>query len=125
MGSADNAARARVVMGMEVTPESLPENIPETAWRWWGEGRRHEALALLYRGAISRSIELARVEIMESDTEGDCLRRIGQAGVEAHAGYFKGLTGSWVRLAYAERFPADDEVRSLCQQWPYMERRSA
>jgi hypothetical protein len=124
-GGPGSAARARVVMGMEVTPESLPENVPETAWRWWNEGRRHEAIALLYRGAISRTIELARVEIVESDTEGDCLRRVGKAGIIAHPGYFKNLTASWVRLAYASTFPVDDEVRQLCQQWPYAERRSA
>ncbi len=124
-GGSGSAIRARVVMGLEVTPESLPENVPETAWRWWCEGRRHEALALLYRGAISRTIELARVEIVESDTEGDCLRRVGKAGIIAHPGYFKSLTASWVRLAYASTFPVDEEVRELCQQWPYAERRSA
>jgi len=124
-GRGVSLAKARVVMGMEVTPESLPENVPDTAWRWWTEGRRHEALALLYRAAISRSIELARVEIVESDTEGDCLRRIGGAGVLAHPGYFENLTGSWVRLAYAKSLPADDEVRTLCREWPYVEGRPA
>jgi len=124
-GGPAESIKARVVMGMEVTPESLPENVPETAWRWWSEGRRHEALALLYRGAISRSIELSRVEIVESDTEGDCLRRIAKAGNVAHPVYFKGLTRSWVSLAYAKTFPADDEVRGLCREWPYAEGRSA
>lgn len=124
-GGPGAAIRARVVMGMEVTPESLPENVPEMAWRWWCEGRRHEALALLYRGAISRTIELASVEILESDTEGDCLRRVGKAGAPAHPGYFKNLTTSWVRLAYASSLPVDEEVRELCQRWPYAERRSA
>ncbi len=124
-GGPSEGTKARVVMGMEVTPESLPEDIPDTAWRWWCEGRRHEAVALLYRGAISRSIELARVEIMESDTEGDCLRRIREAGSRAHPAYFKGLTGFWLGLAYAKDFPASDEVQGLCQQWPYGERRQA
>lgn len=117
-------AKARVVMGMEVTPESLPENVPDTAWLWWTTGRRQEALALLYRAAISRSIELACVEIVESDTEGDCLRRVGQVGGAAHADYFKCVTGCWVRLAYAKCLPADDEVRGLVHEWPYGERRA-
>lgn len=121
-GGSGSPVRARVVMGLEVTPESLPENVPEAAWRLWSQGRHHESLALLYRGAISRAIELARVEIVESDTEGDCLRRVSQAGQVAHPRYFKGLTDSWVRLAYANSFPADEEIRELCQQWPYAER---
>jgi hypothetical protein len=41
------APSARVVMGMEVSPESLPDDVPTTAWRWWREGRRQGALALL------------------------------------------------------------------------------
>ena len=124
-GPKEARVTARVVMGMEVSPDSLPEDVPTTAWRWWNEGRRHEALALLYRGAISKVIEVGRVEIAESDTEGDCLRRVNQAGPVAHPGYFSGLTGSWIGLAYARTLPADVEVESLCRQWPYVERRSA
>jgi len=112
---------ARVVMGMEVTRESLPENIPNAAWALWGQGRHHEALALLYRGAISHVIRNHHVEILESDTEGDCLRRVGDAGV--HQEYFKALTHAWSHLAYAGVRPADGEIRSLCGDWPYVERR--
>lgn len=111
--------KARVVMGMEVTPESLPSDVPVTAWRWWQEGRRQEALALLYRGAISRAIETAKVEIRESDTEGDCLQRVEAAGAPAHPGYFRSLTGAWIGLAYADLAPADAEVEALCAQWPF------
>lgn len=121
----DSHPSARVVMGMEVSRDSLPEDIPTTAWRWWLDGRRHEALALLYRGAISRSIELGRVEIAESDTEGDCLRRVRLAGEQVHPSYFSKLTTSWIGLAYAKSLPADAEVEALCRSWPYVERRPA
>jgi len=114
---------ARVVMGMEVTRESLPDNIPNAALVLWGQGRHHEALALLYRGAISNVIRNHHVEILESDTEGDCLRRVGDAGV--HPGYFKALTHAWSHLAYAGVRPAETEVRSLCGDWPFVEGRSA
>ena len=110
---------ARVVMGMEVTPESLPADVPAAAWLLWLEGKHQEALGLLYRGAISKSIELARVEIQESDTEGDCVRRVESAGTKAHPEYFRSLTGTWIRQAYAGTVPAEIEVRSLCDQWPF------
>lgn len=116
---------ARVVMGMEVSPESLPDDVPATAWRWWLEGRRHEALALLYRGAIARFIDHGRVEIAESDTEGDCLRRVNAAGEPLQADYFRGLTGAWIRLAYARQWPADEEIDTLCRRWPFAEGRRA
>ncbi|MEO5714525.1 MAG: DUF4129 domain-containing protein [Luteolibacter sp.] len=116
---------ARVVMGMEVTSISLPDDVPTAAWALWQEGKHQEALALLYRGSISRVIELARVEIHESDTEGDCLRRVQTAGPVAHPDYFRGITGAWIRLAYAGVSPADAEVHTLCQQWPFGERRAS
>jgi hypothetical protein len=114
---------ARVVMGMEVSPETLPDDVPGAAWALWRQGRRQEAMALLYRGAISRVIELGRVEILESDTEGDCVRRVDQAGPAAHPEYFRGITGVWIALAYAGHSPEDREVEALCRQWPFSERR--
>jgi hypothetical protein len=114
---------ARVVMGMDVSPETLPQDVPAAAWALWQGGRHQEALGLLYRGSISRVMELGKVEIQESDTEGDCLRRVTQAGAIVHPDYFKGITGTWTKLAYAGISPADIEVQALCRQWPFGERR--
>jgi hypothetical protein len=115
------APSARVVMGMEVSPHSLPADVPGAAWLLWQQGRHQESLGLLYRGSISRVMELGRVEIHESDTEGDCVRRVDQAGAAVHPAYFRGITGAWIRLAYAGVSPADAEVQSLCRQWPFGE----
>jgi len=115
-------ARARVVMGMEVTRESLPDNVPATALRLWEAGRRHEAMALLYRGAIAALVEQHHIEIEESDTEGDCLRRVQSAAVPP-LGFFKSLTNIWTAHAYARESPDDEAVRGLCANWPFVERR--
>jgi hypothetical protein len=125
LGSPDlqHVPKARVVVGLEVSPETLPEDIPSAALALWRLGRHHDALGLLYRGAISRVIESARVEIRESDTEGDCLRRVERAGEIARPDYFRGITGAWTRLAYAGRPPGDVEMEGLCRQWPFGERR--
>lgn len=122
--SADRRApSARVVMGMNVSPDTLPQDVPAAAWALWQGGRHQEALGLLYRGSISRVMELGRVEIQESDTEGDCLRRVIQAGAAVHPDYFRGITGTWMKMAYAGISPADAEVQALCGQWPFGERR--
>lgn len=118
-----SAPSARMVMGMEISTESLPKDIPTVAWTLWTAGQRHEALALLYRGTISKVIDVARVEIQESDTEGDCLRRVEDAGGAAHPDYFRGLTDTWMRLAYAADEPLEEEVRALCDGWPFYEGR--
>jgi hypothetical protein len=117
--------QARVVMGMAVTPESLPPDLPAAVWALWQDGRHHEALALLYRGTIAKVIESGRVEIREADTEGDCLRRVEAAGEKAAPGYFKRLTRVWIALAYAGHAPAGATVAALCRDWPFAERRPA
>jgi len=119
-----SAPSARVVMGMEVSPDTLPDDVPSSAWALWQQGRHHEALGLLYRGSISRVMAVGRVEIQESDTEGDCMRRVESAGHAAHPEYFRGITGAWIRIAYAGILPADSDVEALCKQWPFGERRA-
>ena len=121
VGEKLSAPSARVVMGMEVSPDSLPADVPSAAWALWQQGRHQEALGLLYRGSISRVMEVARVEILGSDTEGDCLRRVESAGAAAHPEYFRGVTGMWIRLAYAGVRPVDSEVETHCRQWPFGE----
>ncbi len=117
--------RARVVMGMEITPESLPADVPGAAWALWKQGLRHEALGLLYRGTISKVIEVARVEIQESDTEGDCLRRVDRVGAAANPEYFRCLTQVWMGLAYGGREPVEAEIEQLCRSWPFVEGRTS
>jgi hypothetical protein len=118
------ASQARVVMGMDVAPESLPPDIPTAAMELWRVGRRQEALSLLYRGAISRLIDGSGVEIAESDTESDCVRRVA-AEAAPHADYFGGLTEAWMRLAYGRSTPEDEIMKDLCSRWPFSERRLA
>ncbi len=115
---------ARVVMGMDVAPESLPKDIPAAAMELWRVGRRQEALGLLYRGAISRLIEGNGVEIAESDTESDCVRRVSTEAA-THATYFGGLTDAWMLIAYGRVAPQDEAMVQLCQRWPFPERRTA
>lgn len=124
-GAVELRPRARVVMGMEITPESLPEDVPGAAWRLWQQGRHQEALGLLYRGTISSVVDIARVEIRESDTEGDCLRRVEQAGEAAMPDYFRSLTRMWMGMAYGGNSPRDADMELLCRSWPFVERRAA
>lgn len=118
------APQAKVVMGMDVAPESLPADIPTAAMELWRVGRRQEAMSLLYRGSISKLITSSGVEIAESDTESDCLRRV-TAEAAPVAGYFSGLTEAWMLLAYGRSAPADQTMEQLCASWPFAERRPA
>lgn len=114
-------AAARIVLGMEVGPESLPADVVRAAREAWAAGQAHQALSLLYRGAISWMIEREGVAIVESDTEADCVRRVSERRVD-HADYFRRVTACWVGLAYGRELLCGDELESLCATWPFGER---
>jgi hypothetical protein len=121
--SAEDRKKVTTVAGMNVEPKNLPPNLVESARMLWDEGRNQESLGLLYRGAISSLVTGQLVEIEESDTEMDCLRRVTLKGDAANASYFKILTGAWMSQAYARCRPNDATVSQLWRNWPYHERR--
>jgi len=123
--AAEERKKVTTVAGMNVEPENLPPNLLEAARRLWDEGRFQEALGILYRGAISSLVTRQVVEIEESDTEMDCLRRVNLKGEVANASYFQLLTGAWMSQAYAKRQPDEDTVEQLWSRWPYQQRRGA
>ncbi|MCL2829489.1 MAG: DUF4129 domain-containing protein [Betaproteobacteria bacterium] len=84
----------------------LPDDIPSTAQRYWAEGRKAEAISLLYRGTLLMLGEQHRVELPRGATE----QEIRQAVIRAFPllrEYIGDLTRAWLRLAYAHRPPAE------------------
>jgi hypothetical protein len=80
-------------------------------------------LALLYRAEILWLVEHRQLELGESATEYDCVRRVAAADAGS-AGYFKRLTGAWVMHAYGARTISDEEAGQLCRNWPFRSGRS-
>lgn len=107
------------IMGMEITRESLPEDILGAAAAAWNHGRVREALSLLYRGALAHMVEKNRLPIRESDTEDDCLLHVGKSAEERVTTYFRSLTLIWVRAAYAGLEATSEEFQDLCRRWPF------
>ena len=116
--------KARVVMGMEVTAASLPDDLMSVARGLWSAGENLQAMSLLYRGALAWWIDRASVDIVESDTEGDCMKRV-EKSARGDVGYFQDLTDLWMKAAYNMNVPLDVEWDELCRKWPYAERRGA
>ncbi|MCX6847540.1 MAG: DUF4129 domain-containing protein [Verrucomicrobia bacterium] len=115
----------KVLMGMNITRESLPEDIVAAARAAWAAGDFKEALSLLYRGSLSWLVIRRRVPITDSDTEEDCLVQVLQAGDQTEADYFRQLTGAWVQVAYAVMPVSDAEMGALCERWPFVEKGGA
>lgn len=115
----------KVIMGMNITRESLPDDIVAAARAAWAAGDFKEALSLLYRGSLSWLVTRRQVPIADSDTEEDCLVQVLKNGEKTEAAYFKQLTGAWVQVAYAVLPVSDSEMSTLCDQWPFVEKGGA
>lgn len=115
----------KVVMGLNITPESLPDDVVASARAAWAAGDFKEALSLLYRGALSWLVTRRRVPISDSDTEEDCVVQVMGAGEKTEAEYFRHLTGAWVQAAYALLPVSNEEMDTLCDRWPFREKGGA
>jgi len=104
------------VAGLDVRPESLPDDPASTALALWRRGEAREALGLLYRAAIARIVDRFEVPIVDGDTEGLCLFRVRTARVP-DVETFGELTATWQGCAYGERVPDDAGFDGLVRRW--------
>ncbi len=115
----------KTVAGMDITPESLPEDLVAAARALWVEGRQKDSLGLLYRGAISWLVTQEVASISESDTELDCVRRLKEGEQKTLIAPFEELTSVWMGAAYGRVFPQDDLMEKIFSAWPFRGRSSS
>jgi hypothetical protein len=96
------------LFGMELAPDTLPDDVPAAAIRMLREGKPRQALALLYRGSLSRLVHERGVELHASHTELEVLAL-------APSAYLRQLIDAWRACAYAERVPAPQAIETLAQ----------
>lgn len=109
--------RPDTLFGMDIRPESLPNNVPDAARRLWEQGAQDAALSLLYRAALAILVDRDHLELAPGATEGDCLHRVEHHPGGPLATYFAQLTRAWQHTAYAHRPPAVDEAHTLLTDW--------
>lgn len=102
------------VHDLDIRPESLPNDIGAAALRLWQDGEHRAALALLYRGLLSRLVHVHAVPIRDSSTEGDCLDLASRHLPAERRHYIARLIGVWQRAVYGGHHPDAHEVRALC-----------
>jgi hypothetical protein len=118
LGSSRIRAKApEILFGLDVTPQSLPEDVPAQVLLLWERGANREALSLLYRASLSRLIDRYQLAFHASHTEAECASLVRSHGIDSLSRYFWELTQVWRRLAYGHRLPPDDTVRNLCAGW--------
>jgi hypothetical protein len=106
-----------VLFGLDVTPQSLPPDVPAQVMRQWAEGGYREALSLLYRASLSRLIDRYEIAFRASHTEAECAALVRACGIDSLSEYFWQLTNVWRRLAYGHQLPESETIQGLCDGW--------
>jgi hypothetical protein len=102
------------VRDLDIRPESLPDDIGGAALALWERGEHRAALALLYRGLLSRLVHAYEIPIRHSSTEGDCLA-LAMASLPGTRGdYVARVIRMWQRAVYGAQLPQTDDVQALC-----------
>jgi Domain of unknown function (DUF4129) len=103
------------VFDLDIRPESLPDDIGAAARRLWDRAEHRAALALLYRGLLSRLAHVHQVPIRDSSTEGDCLALAARHLPPVKSEYASRLVGAWQRAIYGCEDLQTDIVHRLCE----------
>jgi Domain of unknown function (DUF4129) len=101
------------VQDLDIRPESLPNDIGGAALELWERGEHRAALALLYRGLLSRMAHVHGVRIRDSSTEGDCLALATQHLPSQQAAYAARLIRLWQGAVYGNIEPPAEEFRAI------------
>ena len=119
----ETAQRVRPVtlFGLDLSRESLPDDVSAVALALWHRAEHRASLALLYRACLIRLLD-AGLDIEDGHTEGECLqlaRDYAQDKPAANAAiaYFGQLTQAWQRLAYGHIAVDSEIAEQLCRQW--------
>jgi len=105
------------VRDLDIRPESLPDDVGSAALALWERGDQRAALALLYRGTLSRLVHVHAVPIRASSTEGECLALARPRLSESSARYAASLVAVWTAAVYGAQEPAGGVVQALCGEF--------
>lgn len=112
-------SRPRVMLaGGEVRAEEMPDDLPATAMSLWRDGRKREALALLYRGSVFAAVTRFNVRLPKSATENMCVEAVARTAEREKVAYFRRVVMAWIRCAYASELVDEQTVAALCREWP-------
>jgi hypothetical protein len=112
--AADAATVASRILDLDISPDSLPDDVGAAALSLSRAGRMRESLSLLYRAALSRAVNHFGAVIGPSLTEREALGAVRASLDEPRANYFADLVRVWQRVVYAGDVVAHDDVARLC-----------
>lgn len=102
------------VRDLDIRPDSLPADIGLAARTLWDAGAQRQALALLYRGLLSRLAHQHQAPVRDSTTEGQSVVLAQRHLSTPAAGFAAQLVTSWQNAVYGDNMPPTAAVHALC-----------
>ncbi|WP_286238341.1 DUF4129 domain-containing protein [Neptuniibacter halophilus] len=112
----DHALPPELIMGMQISRASLPEDIPAAVEAALQQGDQRLALSLLYRYSLSQLVSLHQIPLKRWHTEGECAELAKRTAPQDISLCFSELTRLWQQQAYAHQAPSDTRIRAMCDQ---------
>ena len=106
-----------ILFGLDLRPETLPEDIQSACFRLLNEGRVRAAISLLYRGTLRAILDRYPLQIASSFTENECRAEVNRHCSPSEVTYFDTLTALWIAVAYGHRSPRTEACQGLIQRW--------
>ncbi|MES2935457.1 MAG: hypothetical protein V4805_18445 [Pseudomonadota bacterium] len=113
---------ATEIGGLDIRPETLPDDVAASVRQLWSKGEQRAALALLYRATLSRLVDQDQLVLTQGATEGDCLRLAKRALAQGQLSARRldvtvTTTDLWLNAAYGNRWPLTANVLDSCAAW--------
>lgn len=106
------------ILGMDLSQESLPDDVLAKFSNYINNKQYREALSLLYRATLSAIVHRGDIDIPTSATEQECSNMVAAKRSKDESSFFKTLTHAWIMLAYADRAPSVETLSYLRDGWP-------
>jgi len=104
------------VRDLDIRPESLPADISAAALALWDQGEHRAALALLYRGMLSRLVHAHSAPIRHSSTEAECEQLAAPHLDARQKACLARLVQVWQDAVYGGKEPTSGDFSVLCAQ---------
>ncbi|TCK04820.1 DUF4129 domain-containing protein [Marinobacterium mangrovicola] len=106
----------RVIMGMEISAGSLPDDMDAAVSRAFEQGDMRLALSLIYRHILHLLVDGRRVPLESWYTELECAAAVRAQPELKVDNRFDELTRLWLRLAYAHQLPERQQAERLYRE---------
>ncbi len=106
-----------MLFGLEVTKESLPDDVAGQVMFLCNHSEYRQALSLLYRATLASLAHDHGFKFHDSYTEGECVAVVRTAGDEKLSAFTQELTRAWQSLAYGHQLPSRSAIEGLSRRW--------